>query len=867
MGNKQSAKRVKGNQSFSKAELSLIESTFKDLSKRSNTKDKTVSQKMFYHYFTGVPEIIAERLFVVFDKNKDNKIDYPEFVAGLRVLCMGNDFDRMKFLFLLFNQTNTGSLIKTEIEAMLTNVHDAVKNAEHGDTDLWEADMKEIIENAFEDLNEGETMDDKEFTAWLARRPIVLHLFDALFKSTQMAVLNTESLLTAAAVDMERNSSRDLTLYGQFAPPDTESIRQSEAIGTMSVASVAGLPFGGDGTDLDFLDQEQKGQKSRESTSARSRQSSWPAASSVVVPPSPEQLQIIDEASDPLFFPSPSCNTSRRASALDSEDDSVRSEHLQTSVAMLEPKEGNSLRCNHCGYVLDVRHCFRCGRQLLDQRQNPGALQCTDCGDLFTSKIKYCVRCGTFFADREPELKLTRKIDSHEGYLYKKQWIRGTMKKRWFEIKGRVLYYYKERTDIKPLLVIFLAGCFIEQVTGDASNKFKYGIEIIVSEKPKRTTRLYAETADDRTLWVAALKQHANVHNIEDFYHIGDELGVGAFSSVRVARSKVTGEKYAAKMIDKTELKEEEKEALRTEIAVLKLVDHPNIIKLKNVFETRRQISLVMSYVAGGDLLDRMQDRKKLEESVARSLVKKLLSAISYLHTRGIVHRDLKPENIMCCSDEDDDIMIGDFGLSKFAGMASTMSVSCGTLAYMAPEILLGKSYGRGVDMWSIGCIMYLILSGKLPFISADPEVIKEKTIHSEVPFNSHIWRGISAQAKDLIIKLLDKSDKQRYDVNRALDHEWFSVDVMELKEIQNNYAIEVETVGHDDEDVDDDYLSKVSHSVKLSNSLYYARGGSAVGRINSDKIQLGDDLNVPETSNFALFTSRLSDDEDDDDW
>ena len=156
------------------------------------------------------------------------------------------------------------------------------------------------------------------------------------------------------------------------------------------------------------------------------------------------------------------------------------------------------------------------------------------------------------------------------------------------------------QTDVKPSHVLFLEGCFVEPVNHEERNRqCRYGIEIILSEEAHKSRFLYASSSAQRQQWMDAIRYHANVHSVEDYYDIREELGVGRFSSVRMGVSKQSGKQYAIKIIDKANIDEKEREALRTEVAVLKLLNHPHIIKCKNVFETRKQMYIVMTFVSG----------------------------------------------------------------------------------------------------------------------------------------------------------------------------------------------------------------------------------------------------------------------------
>ena len=161
-----------------------------------------------------------------------------------------------------------------------------------------------------------------------------------------------------------------------------------------------------------------------------------------------------------------------------------------------------------------------------------------------------------------------------------------------------------------------------------------------------------------------------------------------------------------------------------------------------------------MEYCGGGDLFSFLEKRNfKLSESKAANIVHKLATAIFYLHSYGITHRDIKPENILMTSRSDDsDIRLVDFGLSKIIGPNESCHEPYGTLSYVAPEVLLELPYNKSVDLWSLGVITYLILTGCLPFDDEHSEKeIARKTIYDSVPFPFYFWKNISAEAKDLV--------------------------------------------------------------------------------------------------------------------
>lgn len=264
--------------------------------------------------------------------------------------------------------------------------------------------------------------------------------------------------------------------------------------------------------------------------------------------------------------------------------------------------------------------------------------------------------------------------------------------------------------------------------------------------------------------------------DIDKLYELKTELGRGAFSIVYLATQRATGQQYAVKVINKKDLGKDYEKNLKMEVDILKKVNHPNIIALKELFDTPDKLYLIMELVTGGELFDKIVEKGSYTESEAGQLVRKIVSAVDYLHNLGIVHRDLKPENLLLKrADNDLEIAIADFGLSKIVGQQMMMQTACGTPSYVAPEVLNASGYGKEVDMWSIGVITYILLCGFPPFYGDTVPEIFEQIMEANFDYPEEYWGTVSKEAKDFINKLLVVDSDKRLTASDALRHPWLA--------------------------------------------------------------------------------------------
>ena len=273
-----------------------------------------------------------------------------------------------------------------------------------------------------------------------------------------------------------------------------------------------------------------------------------------------------------------------------------------------------------------------------------------------------------------------------------------------------------------------------------------------------------------------------------DFYDVVKQLGKGGYGKVYEVKNKKTGEIRACKHLSKLNVKDLEK--FRREIEIMKKMDHPNIIKIYEVFESERSLYIIMEECKGGEIFDRIiehiQNKQMYSEKDAANIFQQVMSCIQYCHNQNICHRDLKPENLLYLnpgSEKDNRIKVIDFGLSQACDRLKT---KVGTAYYVSPEILNGK-YTHLCDIWSAGVILYILLSGDPPFNGPNDNAISNKVAQMKFTFPENKWKNISSEAKDLINHMLVPEEK-RFTASQVLEHDWFkNAKDVPLSEIQFN--------------------------------------------------------------------------------
>jgi len=347
-----------------------------------------------------------------------------------------------------------------------------------------------------------------------------------------------------------------------------------------------------------------------------------------------------------------------------------------------------------------------------------------------------------------------------------------------------------------------------------------------------------AKGGNDESITLARMLENGLVieEDYANYFVKGRKLGEGGFGVVYEATEKATGVKYAIKMVNGTKWSEKENFKFVDEVAIMKDIVHPNVVRLHKVYQYQsRRYAMVMDLCTGGELFDRIKRFGCFKEPVAKQIIREILSALKYMHIRRTVHRDLKPENILFAREEDLHIKIADFGFAKSANivhgqpkiggavgtideesdrvdtspngatappsMANQAGISfktkCGSPNYVAPEVLFSSSgYGVECDIWSVGVVLYIMLCGYFPFSARNTNTLYKLIKDGRYQMPSDEWDSISKEGKDLVRQMLQVDTRKRISAAKALEHPWL---LSSSNEMSSDQAIENEPARSED--------------------------------------------------------------------
>ncbi|XP_053148745.1 caM kinase-like vesicle-associated protein [Hemicordylus capensis] len=294
-------------------------------------------------------------------------------------------------------------------------------------------------------------------------------------------------------------------------------------------------------------------------------------------------------------------------------------------------------------------------------------------------------------------------------------------------------------------------------------------------------------------------KDYNQPSEVTDRYDLGQVIKTEEFCEIFRAKEKSTGKLYTCKKFLKRDGRKVRK-AAKNEIIILKMVKHPNILQLVDVYVTRKEYFLFLELATGREVFDWILDQGYYSERDTSNVIRQVLEAVAYLHSLKIVHRNLKLENLVYYNRlKNSKIVISDFHLAKLEN--GLIKEPCGTPEYLAPEVVGRQRYGRPVDCWAIGVIMYILLSGNPPFYEEMDEDDYEnhdknlfrKILAGDYEFDPPYWDDISQAAKDLVARLMEVDQDQRITAEEAISHEWISGNAASDKNIKDGVCAQIE--------------------------------------------------------------------------
>ena len=703
--------------------------------KEKQVKQQGVTKSVFDKYYE-LPGIIGDRLFYVFNKNNREYITLKEFSSGMKNLFC-DDFDKTsKFIFDFYDSDNNGKINKEDIRTILSYItlgddvssKTPMKNLSYTKRINSQEELNNILEICFKDIK-GEYMTYEDFKKVIeeVNSDIYLMIYLFLLGNKPFKKENIESYIKpeerkAHSPKSPKKMIASPSKNTHFSPYKKLGKRKSVVLDSGTIDNIHKI------IDSPLKSPNDKRFKRRKSV----------------------------EKKEPLIL--------LQNMELGNEEDKKEKEINDKRVHQIADIMNKKKKYNEGDIELKPAYKQskkkKSNKDKNDQDEEVMLDRSSDSGEDSESEENY-------------EFEDDEEIIKYEGYLYKL--IDKKMRKLYFKLLYKDLFFYKDKNDVSHRGMHNLSGLFVKVEEAKIFDNKKYFCFSVVY--PAKTRMYYCDDEKQFKDWIDNLKKATGYTNLLDIYEVKEKLGNGKFGLVKLGINKQTKEKVAIKIMNKKKMDTSDIELMRTEIEILKICQHPNIIRLYDIFENIDYIYIIMEYCPGGDLFSYLEKRKfQLPEVRTAIIMNKMCEAVFYFQSYfGVIHRDLKPENVLMTSSGDDgDIRILDFGLSKISTPNEKCTEPYGTLTYCAPEIILDEPYNKEVDMWSLGVMTYLMISGRLPFNAEDENKIARQIAFGEPDFNSDCWKKVSKECINFIKRLLEKDPKKRMNIADTLKHEWF---------------------------------------------------------------------------------------------
>jgi len=759
-----------------------LKQVWKDLNSRSGDDNEKGIDKVTFQKYYELPGLISERLFSVFDKNNTGYLTLQEFTENMITLFSSDLEQLLLFILKFYDFDRDQKITKEDVRVVLSYIpiYKKRKNKKNKglkfDTEDYNdrlKSQKELHEKLDIIFGDKESLDFNEFSDIIKNKNSDIFLFILVFlyehrPFSPETVKNLENIKKSPRFSLKKkdNLIASPNLDSNFAV--TQTLQKSPAMKNAKLSTKPSVY-----KNMKFLGllsgrNNLQPPKPEINDNVGKKESTTISLSIPVIPPEPkkkEEPKEVKEDNNHIIENKESADLDeknqkkpKRKQLKYFSEKNKQSEEKKH----LEEEENEEEEIMNFSFARPFE-----GRDIPKNKNNNDnkELKENDSEDEIDEE-------DNNNEINEEENNEKEKEEITEGYLYKIQ--DNKMKKIYFRLICKDLYYYKSKEIKKHKGMHNLSGVYIkDEGAVTISNRKLYCFNIIF---PTKERKYYLQDESEYIKWVEAIRKVVHYSNISELYEIKGNLGKGKFGQVKLGIHKESGKQVAIKIINKKYVEDMEFEQIKSEIDILKIAKHPNIIKLYDVFENEKYIYIIMEYCPGGDLFSYIEKRDfKIKEERAAEIVHKLCTAVYFLHQYGIVHRDLKPENILMMDQTDNaDIRLVDFGLGKMLGPGEKCDEPFGTFSYVAPEVLQEKPYDFKVDLFAIGIITYLLVAGFLPFDDEDSEKeIARQTVYDPTPFPKKIWDNISQEAKMFVDNLLSKDPEKRMNLQEVLQHKW----------------------------------------------------------------------------------------------
>ena len=748
-----------------KAFTAYLKEVYFDLVKRSKEPSKGIDKTTFNSYYK-LPGIIGDRLYHVFDNSSTGYIDLEEFTNNMKYLFCSSFDDISKIIFKFYDFNNNGEISKEDIRIVLSYITLNIEEIEESSNEFnynervkSQKELDEILDKCFN--NNG---CDKSSMNYYNFVEVIENVNSDIYFLILLFLYDKKPFSKIGLIEYEKQRKITSNNCDNFSSPP-KYVTKPRSNSTFS-SCLTNLRSPNRKKSL-FDDQINKaliyrGQKKVKTVKENNKK---------VI----GFLKEMDNDSDDENIIQVSRKKNQNLKKIDDNKEKKKKVSfikndikITPAVIMKKNKEKQSKNIPNKKSNLKNNN--------LAKKKNENNKKEND--KLPSNKNEINENIDKNDEDiiidfQDSDYSEDEEIIKYEGYLYKIK--NNELKKLWVKLIHNDLYYFKNKDDSVHKGLFNLSGVFIEKIPNlIKEDKTYFGFSL---NFPNKKIEYYSDDKNSYKLWFDSLTISTGSTNLTKDYIIGKEIGNGKFGVIKLCTNKTTGKQFALKILCKKNMDLNDLDLVRTEIEILKICQHPNIIKLYETFENSEYFYIIMEYCSGSDLFSYIEKSKfKLTEKKACEIIFKLCRALYYIHSYGIIHRDLKPENILMTDNSSKaDIRILDFGLSKILGPDETCNEPYGTLSYCAPEVIKGENYNKQADLFSVGVITYLLLCGQLPFNHKDSEKeIVRLTLYEEPSFKSKVWKNISSEAIDFIKGMLKKNPKDRFSIKEAIEHNWF---------------------------------------------------------------------------------------------